>query len=117
MAPPSEPARAEVEPVITLSAPMVLVKVPSEGPSAEGAASLEGRAAEGSIDDVPAAQPTEEDREEEAREPEQPASTTAAPSGDTRSGSSMPSFSDIRAWMSARGKAPMAPDEIGRAHV
>ena len=49
------------------------------------------------------------------REPEQPAPVAAASSTDTRSGSSLPSFSDVRAWMSGRGKAPMASDDEGRS--
>nr|XP_010911905.1 sarcalumenin-like [Elaeis guineensis] len=112
-APPSEPTGSGVEPIIAMSALMVLVEVPFEGPSAEGAASPEGRVTEESIEDVPAVQPAEEVREEEAHEPERPASAAAASSGDTRSGSSMPSFSDIKAWLSARGKAPMALDDEG----
>ena len=114
VAPPSELTGSEAEPVITLSAPTVLVEVPSEGPSGEGAASPERRAVEESVDGAPAAQPAEEDREE-ACEPEQSAPAAATPSGEARSGSSLPSSSDIRAWVSDRGKAPMTSDDEGRS--
>ena len=97
----AEPGRAsDRKPIIALSVPTVPNEVPSEEPSIEGAASPEGRAVEESIEGAPAAQPTEEVRAE-ARESEQPASTAAAPSGGTQSGSSMPSLSDVRAWVSA----------------
>ena len=99
VAPSSESIGSGAEPVIALSVSIVLVEVPSEGPSGEGAVSPERRAVEGSIDGALAAQPAEEDREE-AHGPEQPAPAAAAPSVDTRSGSSLPSFSDVRAWMS-----------------
>ncbi|XP_073103032.1 uncharacterized protein [Elaeis guineensis] len=124
VAPPSEPAGAKAEPdsertsdrelVIALSVPTVPIEVPSEEPSVEGAASPEGRAIEESVEGVPAAQPAEEVWEE-ARESEQPASAAAVPSGGTQSGSSMPSISDVRAWVSARGKAPMAPGDDRRS--
>ena len=39
----------------------------------------------------------------------------AAPSVETRSGSSLPSISDVRAWASGRGKAPMASGDEGRS--
>ncbi|XP_073102916.1 uncharacterized protein [Elaeis guineensis] len=113
VAPSGEPTGSGAEPVIALSAPTVLVEVPSEGPSGEGAASPERRAAEESVS-APAAQPVEEEQEE-AREPERPAPAVAAPSGETRSGSSLPSTSDIRTWMSGRGKAPMSSDDEGRS--
>ena len=114
VAPSSEPTGSGAKPVIALSAPTVLVEVPSEGPSGEGAASPERRAADESVDGAPAAQPGEEDREE-VHEPEQPAPAAAVPSVDTRSGSSLPSFSDVRAWTASRGKAPMASGDEGRS--
>ncbi|XP_073099070.1 uncharacterized protein [Elaeis guineensis] len=113
VAPLSEPTGSGAEPVIALSVPTVLVEVPSEGPSGEGAASPERRAVE-SVDGAPAAQQAEEDRGE-AHEPERPAPAAAAPSAKTRSGSSLPSISDVRAWASGRGKAPMASGDEGRS--
>ena len=99
--------------MIALSAPTVLVDVPSEGPSVEGAASPDRRAAE-SADGAPTAQQASEVREE-AREPERQTHATAAPSVETRSGSSLPSISDVRAWATSRGKAPMASGDEGRS--
>ena len=81
-------------------------------------ASSEERAAEGAVEGVPAAQPTEEVRTE-TREPERPASTVVAASGGIQSSSSLPSFPDFRAWAVERGKAPMASGDdirsVGRA--
>ncbi|XP_073110894.1 uncharacterized protein [Elaeis guineensis] len=111
--PPSEPAGSEAEPVIALSAPTVLVDVPSEGLSAEGAASPGRRAAE-SADGAPTAQQATEVREE-VRELERPTYAAAAPSVETRSGSSLPSISDARAWETSRGKAPMVSGDEGRS--
>nr|XP_010908503.1 UV excision repair protein RAD23 homolog A [Elaeis guineensis] len=106
--PPSEPTGSEAEPMIALSAPTVLVDVPSEGPSVEGAASPDRRAAE-SADGAPTAQQASEVREEAER----PTHAAAAPSVETRLGSSLPSISDTRAWASSRGKAPMASGDEG----
>nr|XP_029122169.1 uncharacterized protein LOC114914437 [Elaeis guineensis] len=84
------------KPVIALSAPAVPPEVPPEKGAAEGAAK-----------GVPMALPAEEVRVE-AREPEQPATVPVVPSGGTQSSSSFPSFSDLRAWATDQGKAPMA---------
>ena len=118
VASPSEPAVAgaesDREPIIALSVLTVPIEAPSEERSVEGAAPSEGRTVEESIEDVPVAQPVEEVRAE-VRELEQPASAVAAPSGGTQSDSSMPSLSDVRAWVSTRGKAPMAPGDDRRS--
>ncbi|XP_073104368.1 uncharacterized protein [Elaeis guineensis] len=111
--PPSEPPRSESEPVIALSVPTVLVDAPPEGASVGVAASPDRRAAD-SAGGTPTAQQTPEVREE-VREPGLPTHATAVPSAETRSGSSLPSISDVRAWTASRGKAPMASGDEGRS--
>ena len=111
---PGSERASDREPIIALSVPTVPIEAPPEERSIEEAAPSEGRAVEETIEDVPAAQPVEE-VQTEVREPDQPASAATAPSRGTQSDSSLPSLSDVRAWVSERGKAPMVPDDDRRS--
>ena len=91
------------EPVIALSVPAVPLGAPSEAGATEGVA--EGASAP---------PPTEEVRAE-VREPERPAAAAIVASEGTQSSSSFPSLSDLRVWMTDRGKAPMAPTDDSRS--